>query len=248
MSLHHEVWGRGQRLVLAHGFTQNRRCWGPFAHDLAADHQVVLADLPGHGATPPEHDRADLTTAGELLVEVGGEGIYVGYSMGGRVALHAALSRPGAVRGLVLIGATAGIDQPDARRARTEADDALAEALDRVGLPAFLDRWLANPLFAGLSEPAACRRERLANRQDGLASSLRHCGTGTQEPLWNRLGEVRIPVLVLVGSDDTKFTELGNRLVAGLPDATLQSLPATHAVHLERPTASASAVRAFLES
>ena len=247
MSLHQEIRGRGRRLVLAHGFSQNAQCWGLFGHDLAADHEVVAVDLPGHGQTPADHDDADLVTAGRLLGEAGGAGVYVGYSMGGRIALHTALDHPNQVEGLVLIGATAGIDDADARRARREADAVLAEHLEDQGLPVFLDRWLANPLFARLPARAACIPQRLQNRPEGLVASLRCCGTGTQQPLWSRLVQLDIPVLVLAGEDDTKFAEVGWRLVEGLPQAELVLLPATHTVHLERPTSTAQAIRDFVD-
>ena len=241
-----EVWGRGERLVLAHGFTQNSRCWGPFGHELAADHEVMAVDLPGHGRTDPAHDAADLPTAGRLLVETGGDAVYIGYSMGGRTALHAAVAHPERVRALVLIGATAGLDDPEARAARRQADDVLAADLLSGGLPVFLERWLANPLFAGLPPSAAAVPQRLANRPEGLAASLRHTGTGTQEPLWGDLERLTMPVLVLVGADDAKFTAEGARLVEHLPRARMRTLPGTHAVHLAQPTAAAAAVRTFL--
>ena len=95
--------------------------------------------------------------------DAGGTGTYVGYSMGGRVSLHAALAHPDAVERLVLIGATAGIDDPDERAARREADDRLADHIEAVGVPAFIDEWLANPLFAGLTEATALRSDRLRN-------------------------------------------------------------------------------------
>jgi 2-succinyl-6-hydroxy-2,4-cyclohexadiene-1-carboxylate synthase len=245
-SLHAQSWGRGERLVLAHGFTQNLGCWGPFGHDLAADHEVLAVDLPGHGATDPAHDDADVPTAGRLLAEAAGEAVYIGYSLGGRIALHAALARPDQVLALVLIGATAGIDDPSARLVRRQDDDALAGQLLDLGLPAFLQRWLANPLFAELPPAAAAVERRLANRPEGLAASLRHAGTGTQEPVWDQLGRLEMPVLLLVGDDDAKFTSEGQRLVNALPRATLRSLPGTHAVHLGQPTAAAAAIRRFL--
>ena len=181
-------------------------------------------------------------------MEVGGEAIYVGYSMGGRVALHAALQHPAAVKGVVLIGATAGIDDGDARRDRRLADDTLADELIELGLDTFLDRWLAGPLFASLTDAAACREARRSNRVDGLAASLRRCGTGTQEPLWGRLSAVTAPVLVLAGDDDTKFSALGARLVGTLANARFQTIPGSHAVHLENPTPAAGAVRSFVSS
>ena len=246
MALATETSGVGRRLVLAHGFTQNRRCWGPLLPDLARDHEVVAVDLPGHGATPSAHDEADLSAAGALLADAGGPAVYVGYSMGGRVALHTVFARPSVVQGLVLIGATAGLDGAADRRDRRTADDALAAELVEAGLDAFLDRWLAGPLFAGLSAAAAARPARLTNRVDGLAASLRNCGTGTQEPLWDKLQRIEAPVLVLVGRDDAKFTTIGARLVDALPTATMQTLPGTHAIHLEQPHATASSIRSFV--
>lgn len=260
MSLHVEIAGparaEGRRIVLAHGFTQNSRCWGAFGDRLvdaladgaADDHEVVAVDLPGHGATPSGHDDADLVAAGRLLLAAGGSAIYVGYSMGGRVALHAALADPAAVEGLVLIGATAGIDDPDERASRRAADEALADRLLAEGVDAFLDRWLANPLFAGLDERAAARSARLTNRPEGLAASLRRCGTGTQEPLWDRLGELGCPVLVVAGTDDAKFTRLGHRLVDSLPDARFVAVDGTHAVHLEQPETTATLIAHFARS
>jgi 2-succinyl-6-hydroxy-2,4-cyclohexadiene-1-carboxylate synthase len=246
VSLHSDLRGSGQRLVLAHGFTQNSRCWGPLGHDLAADHEVVAVDLPGHGQTSADLDETDLVTSGRLLAEAGGHGVYVGYSMGGRVALHLALDYPERVRGLVLIGATAGIDEPDARAVRRAADAELANRLLEQGLATFLDSWLSNPLFDGLRPQAAALPARLQNRPDGLAASLRHCGTGNQEPLWSRLAELEMPVLVLAGDRDAKFTELGQCLTAGLARAELVLLPAAHSVHLESPTATAEVIRRFV--
>ncbi len=248
--LHHEIVGRGPRLVLAHGFTQNRQCWGDFVEALSDRFELVLVDLPGHGLS--NHDDADLWEAADLLVAVDGAATYIGYSMGGRIGLHAALRHPESVERLAVIGATAGIDEAAERAARREADDELATRLLDIGVPAFLDRWLASPLFAGLSDAAACRPQREANRAAGLAASLRSCGTGTQEPLWAELAGLRQPLLAIAGSDDHKFTELGQRLVAAAGTATgspalFHRVPGSHAVHLEAPRAVAGAISDWLD-
>ncbi len=234
--------GVGRRLVLAHGFTQNGRCWGEFGQRLADVCEVTFVDAPGHGRSA--NDDADLWRSAELLGDAGGSAIYVGYSMGGRTALHTALTRPDLVRGLVLIGATAGLDHEDERAARRDADAALADRLLADGLPACLERWLASPLFAGLGEEQAALEQRLTNRAEGLAESLRRCGTGTQDPLWDRLGELTMPVLIVIGDRDHKFSALGQRLLAGLTasEAQILSIPGTHAVHLERPAETAAAI------
>jgi 2-succinyl-6-hydroxy-2,4-cyclohexadiene-1-carboxylate synthase len=243
--------GSAQRLILAHGFTQTARSWTVFER-LIADRlpgaQTVPVDLPGHGGARCPAD-LDLWASARRLVDIGGAGTYVGYSMGGRVALHGALAAPERVQRLILIGATAGIDDPDERRARRGLDEQLAQRIETIGIPAFIDEWLANPLFAGLDETTALRSDRLRNTSAGLAASLRSTGTGTQDPLWARLDEIQCPALVLVGERDAKFTELAERLVDGLPHAELAVIPgAGHSVHLEQPDASATAIVAWIRT
>jgi 2-succinyl-6-hydroxy-2,4-cyclohexadiene-1-carboxylate synthase len=241
----HDAVSPSTRIVLAHGFTQTARSWSVFTQVLGerlAGVDTTAVDLPGHGDAPPPAD-ADLWASAGRLVEIGGTATYVGYSMGGRVALHAALAAPARVRGLVLIGATAGIDDEEERRARRSADERLADHIEQVGVAAFIDEWLANPLFAGLTEATAMRADRLRNTSAGLAASLRATGTGSQTPLWDRLGEIRVPVLILAGHDDAKFTALGERMAAALDDSTLEVVDgAGHSVHLEQPEATADAV------
>lgn len=248
--------------MLAHGFTQNSLAWGRVAELLSARHQVVAVDLPGHGASAAV--RADLTAAGGLLAATGGVADYLGYSLGGRVCLHTALDHGDVVRRLVLIGATPGIVDVGERARRRRHDDDLADRLDPPGGPAaaavghderarlddFLSQWLAEPLFASLPPEAAALDARRRNTCAGLASSLRDCGTGTQEPLWGRLGELRMPVLVVVGELDRRFVDIGRKMVAGIGSrARLHVVPgAGHACHLERPEDVADIVGAFLES
>ncbi|MEP4650557.1 MAG: alpha/beta fold hydrolase, partial [Ilumatobacter sp.] len=213
---------RPPRIVFAHGFTQTGRSWGPFIDALVesiGEVDAVAPDLPGHGDASER--REDLWQCADALVAVGARATYVGYSMGGRIALHAALRHPDSVERLVLIGATAGIDDDDERTARRASDNELADHIIRRSVPAFIDEWLDNPLFAGLTEATAMRDDRLRNTASGLASSLRLTGTGTQEPLWDRLGAIRCPVLVIVGERDTKFTALGERIVESVDHGRL---------------------------
>ena len=223
------------RLVLVHGFTQTHRSWDPLLPALAA-HDVVALDAPGHGDASDVD--LDLVDGGAWLADAGGAGIYVGYSMGGRLCLHAALAAPQAVRGLVLISATGGIDELEERQARRASDEALADRIERIGVPAFVDEWLAQPLFAGLSPTAQGRSHRLENTAAGLASSLRRAGTGTQEPLWERLRTLTVPTLVVAGALDAKFVGLGRRLADTIPGSDLAVVDgAGHTVHLEQPEA-----------
>jgi 2-succinyl-6-hydroxy-2,4-cyclohexadiene-1-carboxylate synthase len=233
-----------ERFVLAHGFTQTARSWSAVERLMAERRptaEIVAVDLPGHGAASDV--TGDLWDAAERLITIGGTATYIGYSMGGRVALHAAVAHPDAVTRLVLIGATAGIEDEDERRDRRAADDRLATRIEEIGVAAFVDEWLRNPLFAGLDDDTARRDDRLRNTAPGLASSLRSTGTGTQTPLWEALGELRTPVLLLVGEHDSKFTAIAERMRAALPDASMQVIAdAGHSVHLEQPEATVEAI------
>lgn len=243
--------GAGVPIAIVHGFTQNAACLRPFAislidaiGDVSGGASIALIDAPGHGRS--EHDTADLIDAGRLLVDAGGDAHYVGYSMGGRMLLHAAVLFPERFASLTLIGATAGIDDRHERAARATADEQLAERLESVGLPAFLDEWLALPLFASLTDEAAARAERLTNRSAGLAASLRHCGTGNQFPLWHHLGSMDVPVQIVAGRADAKFTAIGERMVEALPNARFDPIAGGHAVHSERPAEVAKAIASFI--
>jgi 2-succinyl-6-hydroxy-2,4-cyclohexadiene-1-carboxylate synthase len=225
--------GRGPRIVLVHGFTQTGRSWDPLADHLAARHEVVAVDAPGHGGSALIE--ADLPTAAALLGASGGRATYVGYSMGGRLCLHLAVARPGLVERLVLISATAGIDDPAERAVRRHADEALADSIERDGLEAFLAGWVAQPMFAGLVDPGMDDRRR--NTAAGLASSLRLAGTGTQQPLWPRLATIDVPVLLVAGRNDPKFVTAAERMAGLLPHPTVAIVDgAGHTVHLERPS------------
>lgn len=243
--LHADVIGHGPRLVLVHGFTQTRRSWGAVAHGLARHHQLVLVDAPGHGKSAAVE--AGLWDGAAMIGEVGGQASYLGYSMGGRFCLHLALDAPELVERLILIGATPGIEELPARMARRKADKDWAVLLFELGLPAFVDRWLDGPLFRTLPPEAADKEARLENTVTGLASSLRLAGTGRQEPLWDRLGELAMPTLLVVGEQDEKFRAVADRMQSVIGDnATVVVIPgAGHAAHLEEPDQFVTVVESF---
>lgn len=236
------------RAVFAHGFTQTGRSWDGIItalHATLGDLDPLSPDLPGHGDARDEH--LDLWASARRLLSSGGPATYIGYSMGGRTALHAALLEPSLVERLVLIGATAGIDNSDERAQRRASDEALAARVEEIDVCDFIDRWLQNPLFAGLTDDTAQRSDRLRNTAHGLASSLRLTGTGTQDPLWGRLGEIECPTLILVGEHDNKFRTLGERLNAGITDCSIAVIADSgHSVHLEQPIATVAAIAEFL--
>jgi 2-succinyl-6-hydroxy-2,4-cyclohexadiene-1-carboxylate synthase len=250
--------GPGRRLVLLHGFTQGPGSWDPVVAGLDPSYQIVRVTLPGHGpeGSTSAHARFEFEAAAgavaDAVAEVAGPepATWFGYSLGGRLALRVALDRPELVDALALLGATAGIEEAAPRAARVEIDERLADGLERKGLEGFIDGWLAQALFSRLSPAAAGVEERRLGTVDGLASALRLLGAGAQEPVWDRLGELKMPVLLMAGEHDSKFSALGFRLAAAIGDnAGISFVPgAGHAAHLERPESVTTILSRFLSA
>ena len=232
-------------LVLLHGFTNTGASWQPVIAALGQRYRAIAPDIRGHGAAT---DREPVTLEAVLDDIAGltpGPFALAGYSQGGRIALHAALAMPDRVTRLTLIGASPGIADADERRARRIADERLADEIETSTIEAFTDRWAQTPVLAGLSpdSAAAARADRLRNRPDGLARALRGLGTGALPPVWGRLGELSMPVTLVVGERDAKFRAIADAMAAASPRATVRVVEgAGHAVHLELPAAVAAAM------
>ena len=124
----------------------------------------------------------------------------------------------------------------------------MARRIEADGVASFTSEWLAQPLFSGLSDPMRFTAERLTNTSSGLAASLRRAGTGAQDPLWDKVSAIGVPVLVVAGADDAKFAAAARRLVDAIGDNANLALiaGAGHSPHLERPEATLAVVRSWL--
>lgn len=223
-------------LLLLHGFTQTGASWDGVRRALGGRYRALAPDL-GAGPWEAELDRL------ETLVP--GRHVLAGYSMGGRLALALALRRPERVARLVLVSASPGLSDRDERARRREADEALAARIERIGAEAFAREWAAQPLFAGQPEAvaAAAHADRIRRPAADHAAQLRGLGTGVMPPLWDRLGELAMPVVLVVGERDPKFREIAGRMAERLPDGRVVTVPGSgHAVALEEPEAVARAI------
>lgn len=227
--------GSGPVLVWLHGFTQTKDSGHTFRSILAGTHELLTIDLPGHGEN--SSISASLDETADLLARALPSEPFAlgGYSMGGRVALHFAMRHRERLSSLVLLSATLGIRDDGERTARRDRDNALAERVELIGVQAFLDEWLAQPMFATLPDDPL---ERAARSRDarGLANSLRYAGTGTQVWLGEKVTSLAVPTLIVAGANDPKFVGEAHLLNDVLKNATTSLVPhAGHAAHLERP-------------
>jgi 2-succinyl-6-hydroxy-2,4-cyclohexadiene-1-carboxylate synthase len=224
------------RLILVHGFTQSADSWNPVI-DALPHHDAVAIEVP---------EGLDFLSTASGIGARGGVGTYVGYSMGGRLCLALALERPDLVQALVLVSASPGIADARERDARRADDERLALDVERDGMDAFLDRWLDQPLFASLPRDVARIDERRRNNTvDRITHQLRALGQGVQPPLWDQLPRLTMPVTLVTGAYDRKYTDLATRMAAaiGAHARTVVVPGAGHALHLEQPEALAAVLR-----
>jgi 2-succinyl-6-hydroxy-2,4-cyclohexadiene-1-carboxylate synthase len=212
---------------------------------LGQSYTAIAPDIRGHGAASdsvPVTLEAVIGDIGALAPE---RFTLAGYSMGGRIALHVALAIGSRVERLVLIGASPGLADPGERERRRAADEALADEVERSTIEAFARRWAQTPVLAGQppAVAAATHADRLRSTPAGLARALRGLGTGALPPLWDRLGELAMPVTLIVGGRDQKFQALASRMATAIPDAQVDVVGGEgHAVHLEAPGLVASII------
>ena len=257
VSLSYTVSGGGEPVTLLHGFTLSGRNWRELVAKTPARWMWIMPDLRGHGETrtapgAPCTMEACASDLRMLWDHLGIERSHVvGYSMGGRLALHVAVRLPERVRSLLTISAHAGLDE-EARAGRVQGDEALAERIERFGIEPFVNYWQAQPLFAGIERRGAAygaqvRAQRLANRPEGLAASLRGMGAGAMEPLWEEVGGISVPCTFVAGEDDVAYVASARRLVEMVPGSRLEIVERSgHAVHMQRPAPMARILAAHL--
>ncbi|MBW1881990.1 MAG: 2-succinyl-6-hydroxy-2,4-cyclohexadiene-1-carboxylate synthase [Deltaproteobacteria bacterium] len=240
--------GRGEPVLVLHGFSGDAESMASVADGLRDRCRVFRLELLGHGGSDaPAQAAAYSMAACVAQIRAAARALeltrphLVGYSMGGRAALAAAVSAPGDFSSLVLVGATAGIADAGLRAQRIRADRALADRIEAGGVELFVDEWMALPLFAsqarlGAGALARARAQRLRNSARGLAGSLRGMGAGAQRPLHELLATLVLPTLLVVGEEDEKFKGIAADLASRLSVAQIAVLPqAGHAAHLEAP-------------
>jgi 2-succinyl-6-hydroxy-2,4-cyclohexadiene-1-carboxylate synthase len=232
-------------VVLLHGFTNTGASWEPVIAALPQRYRALAPDLRGHGSAAGAQPVTLDAVIADLAAAAPERFTLVGYSMGGRLALHVALELRERVARLVLIGASPGLADPNTRQERRRADEALADELQGLSIEALAARWAQTPVLADAPADVAARahRDRLRNRPEGLARALRGLGTGALASLWDRLGELDMPVELVAGQRDEKFSALAREMATRIGHARVTIVPGVgHAAHLEAPAAIAAVI------
>ncbi len=227
-------------LLLLHGFTHTGRSWDGVVAALGERYRPIAPDIRGHGGAS-QVQPVTLDSVIRDLDRLAADPVTLaGYSMGGRIALHYALARPGRVQRLVLIGASPGIADPAQRAARRRTDEQLAADIERMTIEQFARSWAQTPVLAGQPAEVAAKAhaDRLRNTPAGLARALRGLGAGALPSLWERLASLSMPVALIAGERDQKFRAIAEQMTRTIGEARVALIPeAGHAVHLEMPSA-----------
>jgi 2-succinyl-6-hydroxy-2,4-cyclohexadiene-1-carboxylate synthase len=227
-------------VVFVPGFMQPGEAWAPVAGRLPERYPSVLLEHSQHSF---EGRLREIAAAGDGAV-------LFGYSLGGRLALRAALRDPDRYAALVTVGASAGIEAPATRAARAEADQKLAGWMETQPIEQIVEIWERQPLFADQSDALVEEQRPGRLRQDprGLALLLRTAGQGALEPVWQHLHTLDIPVLALAGSLDERYAAAARRIARAAPRGAVRIVEhAGHAPQLQRPAEVAAALVEFLD-
>jgi 2-succinyl-6-hydroxy-2,4-cyclohexadiene-1-carboxylate synthase len=219
----------GGDVTFVPGFMQRGEAWQPVAARLAERYRCTCLD----SCRWTFDERVE-----EIVETVEPGGALVGYSMGGRLALHAALREPARLGALVLVGVSAGIEEPHNREDRRRSDESLAEWMERRSIEEVVERWEAQPVFD--TQPPALREwqrpGRLSHDPRLLAQLLRTAGQGALLPVWDRLATIECPVLLTAGEQDRRYAGAARRMAERLPHARVKLVAdAGHAPQLEAP-------------
>jgi 2-succinyl-6-hydroxy-2,4-cyclohexadiene-1-carboxylate synthase len=225
------------------GFMQRGDAWRPVAELLPERYPSRLLDHAEHSFEG---------RMGEIRAAVGAPApsVLVGYSLGGRLALRAALRSPESLDAVVVVGATAGIEEGPMRAQRVEADEKLASWIEAMPIEDIVGLWERQPLFADQSESLveAQRPGRLSQDPRSLALLLRTAGQGALEPVWHELRTLELPLLAIAGARDEGYTAAAKRLAGAAPNARAAIVEdAGHAAHLQRPEEVAGLIAEFLD-
>jgi len=254
VDVHYEVSGAGPALLLGHSFLCSGAMWREQVPALARDHQVINPDFRGHGGSGPVAGPFTLYDAvadavallDHLQIE---RAVWIGLSIGGMVALRAAVRHPERVAGLVLLDTAAGAET-GWRRLRYRA---MATGVRTIGMRPFLPpigRLMFGPT-THRERPELVREwlERIA-AQD-VPSMLRGLDALlTRDSVLDRLGDITAPTLVLVGAEDRSLPPpVSRRIHEQIPDSRFGLVPnAGHLAALEQPEAVNRAILDFLGS
>ena len=246
-------------IIFLHGFLGKAVDWHQYLGWLSEDYCCLAIDLPGHGQTRVDGDESNYTIpkCAEGIIELLNEleikkAHLIGYSMGGRLALHLVIHYPKRWYKLILESATPGLQTDKEKKERWQDDQKLAAELENGEIRDFVTSWYAQPIFTSLHHNPQfieLQKSRWQNDPFELARCLRGMSTGKQTSLWNKLAQIQIPVLMLVGEYDPKYKKIAGEMKKVCPELQVRMVEnCGHMIHFENPYLFGHYIKLFIKT
>jgi 2-succinyl-6-hydroxy-2,4-cyclohexadiene-1-carboxylate synthase len=233
-----------------HGAVGAAADWSPFrAAWEKAGHELRAVDLWRFLDCCPRSLEATATALNAEATGKSQKNLLVGYSMGGRIALHAALAANSPWDALVVISAHPGLESEAEKAERRKKDAAWSVKCLHGDWEPFLEEWQSQSVIQSSAAASAslCDRTPLRLRRKEIARSFLDWSLGAQDNLWPLIPRIKVPVLWLTGEHDEKFTALAARACTLLPQAQHRVIAGSgHRLPWEQPTAFLEAVSEFI--
>lgn len=251
--LYYEQAGSGTPVVMIHGGFLDHHMWdGQFT--LVADrYRAIRYDVRAHGQSSsdsvPFADHEDLRHLLDTLAVP--RAVIVGLSMGGKIAIDFALADPDRVAALVLVGSGLSGFEPKSDQIARYLED--LQAAIPLGFPAIYEtftRWFCDGPYRQPSEVDPVVRQQVLEMLAGSEQRWRYSGLerGLEPPALGRLGEIRVPTLVVVGTLDVRdIHQIADLIVEQVPGAERVEIPGVaHMVNMEKPAEFNTVLMEFL--
>lgn len=250
-SLYYEQLGVGPTVVLLHGFSFDTRVWDDQMNAFSPKYRVLRYDLRGFGKSKSSEvsysHAEDLKTLLERLNIR--EAVLVGLSLGGGAVINFALAYPGVARGIVLVAPSLGGYPWSPNQASGQA--LIRERVREKGIEVARSIWLRQILFrhALQNKDVAAKLREMVGEYSGWHWIHADLGRPMVPPAIERLNEIKIPTLVLVGDNDAPdHLRISETLEREIPNAKKIVFPGVgHLVNLEAPAFFNKHVLDFLE-
>ncbi len=250
--------GQSPHIVTVHGFMGGKEDWEPVIDRIDFGISCTHVELPGHGQQAPITPDRDMM---EVMMDAVCEAIpatrqrpliLAGYSMGGRILLHALAGRQLTCDGLVLVSVSEGLEHAEARNDRVRRDHTWADMLRTKGWDDFLDAWYGQPLFGGIGNvPGIMDRVRHRRKQldpGVMADVVERMSPGHVPYTGTVLANLSVPVLALAGENDAAYTARIQRWEGLSPNIRAVIVDGCgHSLLEEQPNAVADAMRTWIK-
>jgi len=201
------------KIFCIHGNFQTAKVWQPLEESMKAgfsDLEMITEDLCAKQFQSFDNWTDDF--CGRVKAQANGEkSILLGYSLGGRLALHACLSRPDLWKSAIVVGADPGLESEEEKKLQLARDRNWAERLKREPLEKLVDEWDAQPVFGGIENQAPRNLGEMDPQK--ISQQFLIFSKGIQRNLAPKLAELKnLPILFVSGEKDQKYQVIGEKL------------------------------------